>query len=679
MTLGKVDPRWEDELAKDVVLDHFGDVAASVVATLQQRGEQTFSEVHRTLARNDAALPAGVLRRTLAVLIQHGIVTFATAAKGDGVRCTYRACSAAAVRRLRFPRLVLAAGDVGGRVAEMVLEVLLECGIATVARIVGVVCERLAAAAAEQDGALGADADYYSQVHRRRDADEALKAMKRLIAATYVVRAVKDSVKQKPGVDVSSSSAGAAAAGASNGSTGMEGAFSVTATATMSQPLDTGAELPPELHLMIQQNNTATRSGRAPATQAQATQAAQTGHTGKRGRKGVKRNRGVLDVDMLEAEGREHALSEEALEEERVRRKKQEIDRAMAEDTGFFDGEIALPAFATRSEAAAAAAATAAMTGNAVDAGELTFDRMEEDSLWTVNFAQFDQKEREGAVLGYVGEKINKTAAYLYGVMLKLSRDGAQSFTAAQLLERVREQANAATAAADVPAGAASMDLKTLNNYLELMCKDASKMVARRVNPHDPSFVMYAVQIESLLATLHAKYTESVIAHRFGARSLRIYRMLGIHKMLEQKQIAELGMLNARETRERLFGMYAAGVLTLTEFPKGANGAATLQTREAKSSFFLWGVNEELLARIVYEEVCHATLNLRLRAVHEVAAAYLLVQKAEYDRAQPPGAAPLLSAAEQTQLDAFLARQDRLEASVLALSHFLLALQNFNS
>ena len=669
MTLGKVDPRWEDELARDVVLDHFGDVAASVVATLQQRGEQTFSEVHRTLARNNAALPANVLRRTLAVLIQHGLVTAATAAKGDAVRCTYRACSAAAVRRLRYPRLVLAAGDVGGRVAEMVLEVLLESGIATVARIVGVVCERLAAAAAAQDGAL--DADGYSQVHRRHDADEVLKAMKRLIAATYVVRAVKDSVRPKTGdaaADATSSSTSSSNARMAAAAT----AAAAAATATTSSK-DTGTELPPELQLFIQQNSGA-KSGRSTsaATTAPAP-ATTTTTTGKRGRRGgVKRNRGVLDVDLLEAEARDNAVSEEALEAERVRRKKQEMDRAMTEDTGFFDGEIALPSFATGSSEDAGADGAGA-------GGELTFDKMEEDSLWTVNFAQFDQKEREGAMLGYVGEKINKTAAYLYSVMLKVSRDGAQSFTATQLLERVHEQANAATAGADVPAAAASMDLKTLNNYLELMCKDASKMVARRVNPHDPSFVMYAVQTESLLATLRAKYTESVIAHRFGAHSLRIYRMLTIHKMLEQKQVAELGMLNARETRERLFGMYAAGVLTLTEFPKGANGAATLQTREAKSSFFLWGVNEELLARIVYEEVCHATLNLRLRAVHEVAGSYLLVQKAEYDRAQPPGAPLLLSAAEQAQLDAFLARQDRLEATVLSLANFLLALKDFNS
>ena len=671
MTLGKVDPRWEDELARDVVLDHFGDVAASVVATLQQRGEQTFSEVHRTLARNDAALPANVLRRTLAVLIQHGIVAAATAAKGDAVRCTYRACSAAAVRRLRYPRLVLAGGDVGGRVAEMVLEVLLECGIATVARIVGVVCERLAAAAAAAQDAA-ADPDYYSQAHRRHDADEALKAMKRLIAATYVVRAVKDAVKQKPGDAASSVDA---AASATRMAAGAAAAAAAAAGTTGLSSSDNGAELPPELQLLIQQNSAAkpTRSSGAGTTQAATTTGTGTGKRGRRG--GVKRGRGVLDVDLLEAEARANAVSEEALEEERVRRKKQEMDRAMTEDTGFFDGEIALPAFVPGSSSGAGDDAGVDAAGGS----ELTFDKMEEDSLWTVNFAQFDQKEREGAMLGYVGEKINKTAAYLYSVMLKVSRDGAQSFTGAQLLERVREQANAATAGADVPPAAASMDQRTLNNYLELMCKDASKMVARRVNPHDPSFVLYAVQTDSLLATLRAKYTESVIASRFGMHSLRIYRMLTIHKMLEQKQVAELGMLNARETRERLFGMYAAGVLTLTEFPKGANGAATLQTREAKSSFFLWGINDELLPRIIYEHVCHATLNLRLRAVHEVASAYLLVQKAEYDRTQPPGAPLLLSAAEQAQLDAFLARQDRLEASVLSLAQFLLALRDYNS
>jgi len=294
-----------------------------------------------------------------------------------------------------------------------------------------------------------------------------------------------------------------------------------------------------------------------------------------------------------------------------------------------------------------------------------------------VNFSQFNQVERENAMLAYVREKINSAAAYLYAVMLRLSREGTQSFTTNQLLERLHEQRGSGVLGLEVPPAVSKIDASTLDNYLELMSKDPSQMIARRVNPHDPSFVMYAVQIDSLLATIKSKTLESVISHKFGAHSLRIYRMLTIHKMLEQKQVAELGMLNARETRERLFCMYAAGVLTLTEFPKGANGSATLQMREPKASFFLWGVNEDLLPRIIYEEVCHATLNLRLRAEQEVANSFTLLQKAEYDRVQPSGTQSLLSVEEQDELHNFLARQDRLEATVLALAQLLLALKDY--
>ena len=195
MRTGQIDRTWEDELARDIVLDHFGDVAADVVATLLQRGEQTFSEIHRALAKNDLALPANVLRRTLAILIQHGIVTYGTIVKAQNVRNTYSVCTAAALRRLRYPKLVLAAGDVGGHMAEMVLEVLLESGIATVARIVNVVCERCAAAAEQQQLEKGDSEPLYSSAARRHDAEEAVKALKRLVAATYIVRAVKDSLK----------------------------------------------------------------------------------------------------------------------------------------------------------------------------------------------------------------------------------------------------------------------------------------------------------------------------------------------------------------------------------------------------------------------------------------------------------------------------------------------------
>lgn len=48
---------------------------------------------------------------------------------------------------------------------------------------------------------------------------------------------------------------------------------------------------------------------------------------------------------------------------------------------------------------------------------------------------------------------------------------------------------------------------------------------------------------------------ESIVHHKFGSNSARIFRLLMAKKQLEQKQIASFAMVPIKETRERLYKM----------------------------------------------------------------------------------------------------------------------------
>lgn len=54
-----------------------------------------------------------------------------------------------------------------------------------------------------------------------------------------------------------------------------------------------------------------------------------------------------------------------------------------------------------------------------------------------------------------------------------------------------------------------------------------------------------------------------LVRDRFTIRGLRIFRLLLLRRQLEQKQIADLAMLDSKETRSLLYRMLKAGYVHL--------------------------------------------------------------------------------------------------------------------
>ena len=106
--------------------------------------------------------------------------------------------------------------------------------------------------------------------------------------------------------------------------------------------------------------------------------------------------------------------------------------------------------------------------------------------------------------------------------------------------------------------------------------------------------LLHFLDLGRMSRLLQSKMVESVVKQKFGDLSLRIFRLLSIKKQLEQKQvcitlfffpikvanvnsyspspfqntkIAELALMQLKDTRERLYEMFTAGYVVLQVFP----------------------------------------------------------------------------------------------------------------
>ena len=87
---------------------------------------------------------------------------------------------------------------------------------------------------------------------------------------------------------------------------------------------------------------------------------------------------------------------------------------------------------------------------------------------------------------------------------------------------------------------------------------------------------------------------ESVVRERFGSKCFRVFRLLLLKKVLEQKQVADMAMIPSREAKEMLYSLLAESFVTLQEVPRTPDYAPS-------RTFYLFSFNLPHVARIVLE------------------------------------------------------------------------------
>uniref|UniRef100_A0A671WHX4 DNA-directed RNA polymerase III subunit RPC3 n=1 Tax=Sparus aurata TaxID=8175 RepID=A0A671WHX4_SPAAU len=118
--------------------EHFGEVVEKVGRHLIRSGAQNL----RTLL-HETGISIDLVKKSLCVLVQHGVCVFSSGRKGPGSPTEYRTSCDRILRILRYPRYIYTAKTLYGDTGELIIEELLQRGDMTMSSTVKTVADRL--------------------------------------------------------------------------------------------------------------------------------------------------------------------------------------------------------------------------------------------------------------------------------------------------------------------------------------------------------------------------------------------------------------------------------------------------------------------------------------------------------------------------------------------------------
>jgi DNA-directed RNA polymerase III subunit RPC3 len=120
----------------------------------------------------------------------------------------------------------------------------------------------------------------------------------------------------------------------------------------------------------------------------------------------------------------------------------------------------------------------------------------------------------------------------------------------------------------------------------------------------------YVLRLEYLNNTISQKLTENIIENRFGVKSSRIFRILKSKNYLEQKQIAQIALLEIQEARKLLYLLMAGEMVHIQEVSKSSD-------KHPSKTFYLWGVDPNRVNSKLLDDMYKTVHNLRTRIEEE--------------------------------------------------------------
>lgn len=139
-----------------------------------------------------------------------------------------------------------------------------------------------------------------------------------------------------------------------------------------------------------------------------------------------------------------------------------------------------------------------------------------------------------------------------------------------------------------------------MNQYLSVLADDPVRFL---IKTGDQGGGTYAVNVGGIKDTLCEQTIESVVRERFGSRSLRVFRLLVAKKHLEQKQVGELAMIPAKESKEILYKLFVESFVSVQEIPRAGDHAPS-------RTFYLFTVKLDQVRRLLLTECYESAANL---------------------------------------------------------------------
>jgi transcription initiation factor IIE alpha subunit len=282
-----------------------------------------------------------------------------------------------------------------------------------------------------------------------------------------------------------------------------------------------------------------------------------------------------------------------------------------------------------------------------------------DDAHYCLDYDRFNKEFAKEACIAFVGEKIDALAAGVVREMFEIS-ETSQWVSEDRLYFNLTNTENPRFNRA-----LSSIPKERLKQYLDLMSKDKTHMLIRQTSG-------FAINHKSILDTVKQKLMESVVLDKFGSDSLRIFRLLMMKHLLEQKQVSELAMTPIKETRDCLYKMLQSNYVHLQEVPRTSE-------HNPSKTFYLWSVRLHHVKNILLNDMYKALRNMKLRLSHTLQLhADLIAKRDEEERIQQDTPKySRLTDADHATLAELTNIQDRLDVSMLHIDSSIMTLEDF--
>lgn len=254
--------------------------------------------------------------------------------------------------------------------------------------------------------------------------------------------------------------------------------------------------------------------------------------------------------------------------------------------------------------------------------------------LWRVNAAEFALRSRDKACVELVSDKMGKDAGAALAAMLEAVRpcspsslDSIHSEERSSHVTMEEIVACAKRMIADGRINSASITPSKIPLLVRSIADDEDELVTSLISGGTAGGGTFVINIGRIMDLARLKQLQAVIRDKFGVPGLRIFRLLLIRGQLESKQVAEFSTLAPKETREILYDMLLAGILSLQEIPRTSD-------RAPSRTFYTWKADHKGGCKRVASEVYSAATRVWLRLGHELSLEKEVIDLIEEGRAK---------------------------------------------
>ena len=261
---------------------------------------------------------------------------------------------------------------------------------------------------------------------------------------------------------------------------------------------------------------------------------------------------------------------------------------------------------------------------------------------WVLNDAMFTLDSQREAMQKYAHDRVGPTAAFVLSMVLSLSPYDS--------VRPVAVDEAAVLVACQAQLKAPKLTATTLHSYLVELTLDASRLLTQR------TLTSYSIDIPSFLSHLRTLQIQSILTARYSLLSARLYRLLMIHKRLEETQLAELATASRQDVRSLLHCLVREEWVVVSEVARTVD-------RAPSKSFFVWGIDQQKVRTRVVELLYATCVKLGERLVAERAEVGGVMERVEMEQH--------IDEVEREKVEKWRVAQERLQLALKEVNEHL--------